>query len=133
MRGRSSRIAFRLECQDELTICGSADHMTQLLRILLDNAIAYTPAGGQVSVSLNRERDDAVLCVSDTGIGIDSDDLPHIFDRFYRGRAARRLRGDGVGLGLAIAAWIVSEHDGQIAVSSELGQGSCFSVRLPVV
>jgi len=133
MHDLSVRITFRLECQDELTICGSADHLTQLLRILLDNAIAYTPAGGQVSVSLSRERDDAVLCVSDTGIGIDSDDLPHIFDRFYRGRAARRLRGDGAGLGLAIAAWIVAEHDGQIAVSREPGQGSCFSVRLPVV
>lgn len=126
-----SRATPRLECQEGVEVSGSADHLTQLLLILLENAIAYTPPGGQVILSLGREGDDAVLGVSDTGIGIDPGDLPHIFDRFYRGRAVRRARGDGSGLGLAIARWIVDEHGGRIAVSSEVGRGSRFTVRLP--
>lgn len=93
----------------------------------------YTPFGGQVTVLLKRESDHAVLGVNDTGVGIDSDDLPHIFERFHRGRAARAAREDGAGLGLAIAVWIVEEHGGQIAVSSETGRGSSFMIRLPAV
>jgi signal transduction histidine kinase len=132
-QGWPSRIMLHLESQERVVVSGNADHLTQLLLILLDNAIAYTPPGGQVTLSLKREGDDAMLDVTDTGIGIDPGDLPHIFDRFYRGRAARVAKGDGSGLGLAIARWIVDEHGGQIAVRSEVGKGSSFTIKLPAV
>lgn len=127
----TSPVALDLEIKDPVKVSGSTDHLTQLLLILLDNAIAYTPSGGKVTVSLRRENGDAVLSVADTGIGIDPDDVPHIFDRFYRSRAARVVRGEGAGLGLAIARWIVNEHGGQITVKSEVGKGSRFAVRFP--
>lgn len=127
----TSQVALDLEIKDPVKVSGSTDHLTQLLLILLDNAIAYTPSGGKVTVSLRRENGDAVLSVADTGIGIDPDDVSHIFDRFYRGRAARVVRGEGAGLGLAIARWIVNEHGGQITVKSEVGKGSRFAVRFP--
>lgn len=132
-QSHAARQTLLLECQDELMVTGSADHLIQLIRILLDNAIAYTPAGGQVNLVLRRKDDKAELSVSDTGIGIDADDLPNIFARFYRGRAARGLRSDGAGLGLAIATWIVAEHSGEISASSELGKGSSFTIRLPAI
>jgi signal transduction histidine kinase len=132
-QSHSTPLTLSLECQDELMVTGSVDHLIQLTRILLDNAIAYTPAGGQVNVVLRRKNGEAELCVSDTGIGIGADDLPNIFARFYRGRAARGLRADGAGLGLAIAAWIVAEHSGEISASSELEKGSSFTIRLPAI
>lgn len=132
-QSHTTRQALSLECQDGLRIAGSADHLIQLTRILLDNAVAYTPAGGQVSVLLRRNGDKAELSVVDTGVGISVDDLPNIFARFYRGRAARGLRTDGAGLGLAIATWIVAEHSGDISASSELGKGSSFTIRLPAI
>lgn len=130
-QSHTTQQTLSLECQDGLRIPGSADHLIQLTRILLDNAVAYTPAGGQVRVVLRRKDGRAELSVVDTGIGISVDDLPNIFARFYRGRAARGLRADGAGLGLAIAAWIVAEHRGDISASSELGKGSSFTIHLP--
>lgn len=101
----------------------------QLALILLDNAIKYTPAGGKISIRLESQGDDAVLSVSDTGVGISSEDLPHIFERFFR--ADRSRKAGGTGLGLSIAKWIVEQHGGAINVSSVLGHGTTFVVRLP--
>ncbi|MCS7061033.1 MAG: HAMP domain-containing sensor histidine kinase [Anaerolineae bacterium] len=95
---------------------------------LVDNALKFTPAGGQVVVSLNRRMDETVFAVQDTGVGIDPDDLPRIFDRFYRSRAAR---GAGSGLGLAIVKSIAQAHHGRVTVTSEPGKGSRFELIVP--
>jgi signal transduction histidine kinase len=110
------------------TVRGDPDYLKQLLLILADNALKYTPEGGRVTLSLNRAGKWLDMCVADTGVGIDPADIPHIFDRFYR---ADHVRGSGgTGLGLAIARWIVDELGGRITVSSQPGQGSVFTVRL---
>jgi two-component system OmpR family sensor kinase len=111
-------------------IIGNADALTQLFLILVDNAIKYTPSGGKVA--LHRQRVDGFVHVKvvDNGAGIAPDVLPRLFDRFYR---APNVRGrSGTGLGLPIARWIAEEHDGRLAVESAPGQGSAFTVSLPV-
>ncbi|HLH24455.1 MAG TPA: HAMP domain-containing sensor histidine kinase [Chloroflexota bacterium] len=110
-------------------VAGSADHLEQVVRNLVDNALKYTPPGGHVTLSLRRVGDAAELRVRDDGIGIAPEDLPHVFERFYRAPAARGK--SGAGLGLAIAASIVRAHGGAIAVDSTPGQGSTFTVTLP--
>jgi signal transduction histidine kinase len=111
---------------------GDEDRLKQLLVILLDNAIKYTPSDGTVSVGLTRDGRYAVVTVADTGVGIPADQIPRVFERFYRADPARARDPGGSGLGLAIAHWIVQQHDGGIAVASELGQGTTVEVRLPV-
>lgn len=103
----------------------------QLLSNLLGNAVKFTPAGGSVTLSLERDGDAAVLRVTDTGIGIDPDELPHVFERFYRGTGAAETRATGSGLGLAIAKSIVDMHHGVITVDSAPGRGTTVEVRLP--
>jgi two-component system, OmpR family, sensor kinase len=110
---------------------GDEDRLKQLLVILLDNAIKYTPADGTVSVGLTRNGSHAVVTVADTGVGIPADQIPRVFERFYRADPARARDPGGSGLGLAIARWIVQQHGGEITVASELGQGTTVSVRLP--
>jgi len=113
----------------ELTAHADADALKQLLLILIDNALKYTPAGGRVTLALRRAGGDALLEVADTGIGIAPDDLPRLFERFYRADAARAISGSG--LGLSIAHWIAARHGGRISVASAPGQGSTFTVALP--
>jgi signal transduction histidine kinase len=115
----------------ESAVEGDPVLLQQLVMILLDNAVAFTPADGRVTVSTRRNGAWCVLAVEDTGAGIAPGALPHVFDRFFRGDAARR-RG-GAGLGLAIARWIVETHGGRIDVASEMGTGPTFTVRLPAV
>jgi hypothetical protein len=103
------------------------------MMILLDNAIKYTPEGGKVRISATREDGYAAISVSDTGIGIEPEVLPHIFERFYRGDSARARDEHGSGLGLAIADWIVRAHNGEIRIISEPGKGSTFSILLPIL
>jgi signal transduction histidine kinase len=110
-------------------VLGSADALQELFLILVDNGLKYTPPGGLVSLSLERAGVGYAARVSDTGVGIEPDDLPHIFERFYRATKVRRE--DGTGLGLAIAKWIAERHGGHIAVASTPGQGSTFTVWLP--
>ncbi len=117
---------------DEVSLTADSDRIKQLILILVDNALRYTPAGGQVKLSLRKESAMAVLEVADTGIGISTEDLPRIFDRFYRADKARARDAGGTGLGLAIAKWIVEQHGGGIAVASEQVKGSTFTVRLPL-
>ena len=113
-----------------VVIRGNADYLRQLILILLDNALKHTPAGGQIRLETALENGVVRLTVSDTGSGIDADDLPHIFDRFYRGKNARGTAGTG--LGLTIARWVAEQHGGRITAESTLGQGSRFSVMLPL-
>lgn len=112
---------------------GQPEGLRTMLLNLVGNAIKYTPAGGRVTVSVAREEGGGyiVLRVRDTGIGIAPEDLPRIFDEFFRTEAARRLQVHGSGLGLSIVKYTVEAHKGEITVDSELGQGSTFTVRLP--
>lgn len=114
-----------------LMILGDPGQIRQLVYILVDNAIKYTPSGGHVRLSLNSTAEgEAVLTVEDTGIGIAEKDLPHIFERFYRADEARTREDQGSGLGLAIARWIVEAHNGALDVQSTFGEGTTFTVRL---
>jgi signal transduction histidine kinase len=101
---------------------------------LIGNAIRYTPAGGEIVIGLGKETSNARITVSDTGPGIPAEDLPHIFERFYRGEKSRTRQSDGkgYGLGLSIAYWIVRNHGGSIEVSSVQGEGTTFCVWLPL-
>jgi signal transduction histidine kinase len=99
---------------------------------LLDNAIRYTPTPGTVSVSLRREGQMAVVAITDTGVGIPAEDIPFIFERFYRVDKSRSRAEGGSGLGLAICRHIAEAHGGKIEVESQVGVGSTFSVWLPL-
>jgi signal transduction histidine kinase len=116
--------------QDDLWVRGSAHRLERMLRNLVYNAIKYTPEGGTIALSLFRDSEWACLEVTDTGIGIAPEHVPHIFDRFYRVDEARSGGDGGLGLGLAIARSIVEQHGGRIAVASEPGKGSRFTVWL---
>jgi heavy metal sensor kinase len=114
-------------------VSGDQTRLMELTVNLIDNGLKYTPEGGTVTVSVGQERDEAVLRVSDTGIGIASKDLPHLFERFYRVDQARARSDGGFGLGLALSQWIVETHGGSITVASQPGAGSTFTVRLPLL
>ncbi len=126
--------AVRLEVGplDEVSLCADPFLLRQLVTTLLDNAFKYTPPGGSVSLSLTAGDHQAKLAVRDTGEGMPPEDLPHIFERFYRVDKARSRQKGGSGLGLAIARWIAEAHGGEIEVVSSPGQGSAFTVRLPM-
>ena len=98
---------------------------------ILGNAIKYSHDGSEVSVQVDEYANDIVISIKDSGIGISPDDLPHIFDGFYRGKGSEVAGGHGIGL--AVSRQIVEAHNGSIAVESELGKGSTFVIRLPAV
>jgi heavy metal sensor kinase len=129
---RGLRLDFRVE-DGPVVIQADPRRLRQLVLNLLDNAIKYTPAGGQIQVKVSRDDSAAVVQIIDTGHGIPAEDLPHIFDRFYRRRQKIDGQAAGFGLGLAICKWIVEAHGGVIVVDSELGHGTRFSFRLPIV
>ncbi|HEX3244746.1 MAG TPA: ATP-binding protein, partial [Chloroflexota bacterium] len=118
--------------EDVPNIWVDAGRFSQALRNLLNNAVAHTPRGGEVMVSAERDGDNVAIHVRDTGPGIPPEDLPHIFERFYRGDRSRSRRAGGNGLGLTIAREIVSAHQGALSATSEQGQGACFTIRVPV-
>jgi signal transduction histidine kinase len=117
---------------DQVAVMGDSDRLKQLILNLGDNAVKYTPAGGKVSLYLTKAEGLAHLQVSDTGIGIPREDLPYIFDRFYRVDKARTRAHGGSGLGLSIVRWIVEVHGGTINVESKVGEGTTFHVYLPL-
>jgi heavy metal sensor kinase len=126
---------LRLKVQSslpEVSMNGDDEMLKRMLLNLLDNAVKYTPAGGEISVALRSQNGNAIIIVSDTGIGIPSEDQPRIFDRFYRVDKARSRALGGAGLGLSIARWIVEGHGGSLSVSSSVGRGSTFTVDLPL-
>ncbi|MCX8006712.1 MAG: HAMP domain-containing histidine kinase [Coriobacteriia bacterium] len=114
-----------------LTLWGDPDRIEEALGILVDNACKYTPAGGRVEVSTRRHKDRVIIEVSDTGIGIPEEDLPNIFERFYRSDASRSKETGGFGLGLSIAKHIVDTSGGMIWARSKLGSGTTFIISLP--
>lgn len=116
---------------DAATVVGDRDRLTDLVTNLFSNAIQYNRDGGRVSVEVWPEGNDACLRVRDTGTGISAEDLPRVFERFYRADKARTTHAGGAGLGLAIAKWIVDAHGGRIACQSVAGEGTEVLVRLP--
>ncbi len=131
-----NRIDLRLVEEDQATVSGDPDRLKQVLLNLVGNALKYTPEGGEVRLGLRRVGDWARVTVADSGPGIPDDDLPYIFDRFYRVDKSRRREDRstvGAGLGLAIALWLVESHGGRVEVSSRLGKGSTFDVWLPMI
>jgi heavy metal sensor kinase len=132
-RVKGLELAAALPEQRRLYVAGDTHALRRLFLILLDNAVKYTATGGRVEVALHERGPDVVGEVRDSGIGISPQDLPHVFDRFYRADRARSREHGGSGLGLAIARWIAESHGGAITVTSELERGSRFEVRLPLV
>lgn len=112
-------------------VLADGDRLRQVLTNLLTNAFRETAAGGWVTLTAKTMGNDTLFEVADSGSGIDPDDLPHIFERFYRADKARSRTKSGSGLGLALVRSIVEEHDGSVHVVSTPGQGSCFTVKLP--
>ncbi len=128
----SKHINVELRKADPVTIVGDKGRLRQLFLNLVDNAIKYTPEGGHVSLSVERQNGSACVKIEDSGIGIPSDDLKKIFDRFYRVDKARSREMGGSGLGLSIAKWIAELHRGSITVDSEVNKGSRFTVTIPI-
>lgn len=124
-------ITFIFEHAEPVLIKGDKSMLQQLFTNLLDNAIKYTPEGGKITLTLGEEKEMAKVSVTDTGIGIPEADLPHIFKRFYRVDHSRNREAGGSGLGLSICHFIVEAHQGRIEVTSEVNQGSTFTVYLP--
>jgi two-component system OmpR family sensor kinase len=128
------RVHLKLPEIDQIVINGDRDRLKQVLINLIANAINYTPSGGDVVLSLGIVGDNARLIVRDTGLGIPPEDLPHLFERFYRAEKSRsRSKIGGFGLGLSIAYWIVNHHGGQIEVDSAEGKGTTFCIYLPLL
>ena len=130
-------IALHLRAEGELRVEGDRGELDQVFFNLLDNAIKYTPAGGTVEVAAENEPGMVRTTIADTGIGMLSEDVPRIFERFWRADRARTFPSEGggatggTGLGLSIVKHIVESHGGNVSVQSELGQGSRFTVALP--
>ncbi len=118
---------------DQVSVLGDKDRLKQLILNMIDNAVKYTPPGGDVMLGLSKSNGVAEIEISDTGVGIPAEDLPRIFDRFYRVDKARSRNLGGSGLGLSIAKWIAQAHGGSIRVESTVGEGSSFYITLPVV
>ena len=131
-RALAHGVTVSLGHEDQAIVRGDADLLKQVLLNLVDNAIAYTPAGGRIELSLHVVGKQARLAVSDSGPGIAPDDLARIFERFYRPDRARSRRGGGAGLGLAIARGIAQAHGGDVEVASVVGRGSIFTLVLPL-
>jgi len=117
--------------QHPICIAGDRQLLQRLFLILIDNAVKYTPPLGHVSIALAAEDGMIIVSVRDTGIGISDEDLPHIFDRFYRADKARSRELGGAGLGLSIGRWIAEAHGGSVHAESQPGTGSIFKVVLP--
>jgi signal transduction histidine kinase len=126
-------VTVAIETFEEAVVLGDPDLIRQLLMIVLDNAVKFTPPGGRVGIGISAPEGRALVEVRDTGIGIPPEQLPHVFERFYRGDPARaRAPSAGAGLGLAIARWIADVHGATIDISSDVGCGTRVAIRFPL-
>jgi signal transduction histidine kinase len=125
------KVTLSLAPSEEVQVQADATRLRQALANLVDNAVKYTPAGGTVRLSVSRKGRLAVVEVADTGMGIEKKDLPRIWDRLYRADSSRSQKG--LGLGLSLVKAVVEAHRGEVQVSSQPGQGSSFTVSLPVL
>ena len=125
-------ITLHIDIRDKIELVADKERLHQLFIILLDNGIKYTPRFGDISLLCYRQSNMVVIKVVDTGCGIAPEDLPKVFDRFFRGDKVRSRETGGAGLGLAIAQWIVEKHSGKMWVASEVGIGTQFHITFPV-
>jgi two-component system sensor histidine kinase CiaH len=130
-RARAAGLSLTVHTGAPMTAVFDPARVRQVLRILLDNAIAYTPSGGGIEVKLDRHAGKAIVRVTDTGVGIAAEDQARVFDRFHRADHARTRRSGGAGLGLAIARALVNAHGGQIGLESAPGRGTTVWFTLP--
>lgn len=133
LQAQSSQIELALELAPNLpSISVDADRIAQVIRNLLSNALRHTPAGARVTVTCRNDKTQSLLItVSDTGEGIPPDDLPFVFDRFYRADKSRSRASGGSGIGLAIVKQLVEAHGGKVRAESQSGQGTTFGFTLP--
>jgi heavy metal sensor kinase len=129
---RARELSLCCETGQSVMVTGDAGWLERLLLNLVDNAIAFTPAGGRIVIRVTSANGVAQLEVEDTGIGMSDDAIARVFDRFYQADPSRSARGGGVGLGLSLARWIAQRHNASISVQSQPGRGSTFRVSLPV-
>ena len=120
------------EKQEDFPVSADRKLIKEAVRILVDNSIKYTPAGGTIKLNCYVKNKQAIISVEDNGIGISKEDLPHIFTRFYRTDKSRTKESGGTGLGLTIAKLIIDNHQGKINVWSELNEGTIFRIQLPL-
>ncbi len=132
IRPLAEHVKLQIGGEDQATVIGDRDRLKQALLNLTYNAVQHTPDGGVVTLNLECIGREAAMSVTDTGEGIASEDLPHIFERFYRADKARVRKGGGAGIGLAIVRWIVEAHGGSVNVRSTVGEGSTFTLWLPL-
>ena len=123
--------SYRCDAEESIPVYGDASMLKQTARILLDNAKKYTPEDGEIRISANSVNGVPSFTVQDSGIGIDAESLPHIFERFYRADSSRSRGTGGTGLGLAIARWIVAKHNGRFDVVTRENVGTRITVILP--
>jgi len=126
-------ISLQVDVKERIQVEGDKERLHQLFVILLDNALKYTQAQGSITLRCYTQSNVAVMKVVDTGRGIIPDDIPKVFDRFFRGDKARSRESSGAGLGLSIAKWIVVTHKGKIWVTSVVGVGTEFTITLPYI
>lgn len=132
-QAEQKHITLKATVLEDAPVLGDPFQLKRLFSNLITNALHYTPSGGTVTLTSEVQDDEVIVQITDTGIGIAPEHLPFVFDRFWRADAARTRQQGGSGLGLAIAQAIAHQHNGQITVRSQLGQGSCFQVELPIV
>lgn len=129
---KAKGINLQIQLTKKITIKGDQDELNRLLTNLLENAIGYTDAPGNVFLSVEQSQNKVIVTIRDTGIGIPRDHLPFIFQDFWRSETVKVKYPEGVGLGLTIAEAIIQQHQGKITVISEVGVGSCFQVHFPL-
>jgi two-component system phosphate regulon sensor histidine kinase PhoR len=129
---RKRDLALDVVLPESFTVLVDKDRFRQILLNLLTNAMAYTPEGGRITVEARRESNSWWIRVADTGVGIPEEDLPRIFERFYRVDKARSRESGGTGLGLAIVKHLVEVHQGEIRVNSRVGEGTEFQLIFPI-
>lgn len=122
---------LRGDWAEGVTVYGDRGLLKEALRVLVDNAVKYTPQGGAVTLAIRREGETARLSVTDQGEGISQKDLPHVFERFYRADQSRNRNTGGSGLGLSIVRWIAERHNGWAEAVSGPGLGTRFTIVLP--
>ena len=132
LRPLANGVQLRLGHEDQLSVVGDRDRIKQALLNLTANALQHTAPGGSVTLSVGARESYAAIIVADTGSGISAEDMPHIFERFYRADRARTRIGGGAGLGLPIVKWIAEAHGGDVTVESSPGVGSRFTLLLPL-
>lgn len=125
-------IMFFTDIEPNVMIVGDQDLLSQAVANLLSNAVRYTPENGMVTIDLSRERGFAKISVTDTGVGIAEDDMKMVFSRFWRADVARQNVDGGLGIGLALVKEVVDQHRGNVSVESKLGEGSTFTMRIPL-